>query len=240
MDIKSKISALLAKNTDNGASESEAIAAMRIAQKLMEEHGVTMEDILQNNSAANDFIHEVMRTGRKNLHEVDLYCVMAISEFCDVKVWQNKVYEFGEKVGVTIQFFGYVSDVELAKYLREMIFRAMEWEWAKYSNSVVNVGHKRSVRKSFLVGMAGRLCERLRALKAESRGTGNDLIVLKNKLVTQAWAEQLKINLRKKSPTTITVTNGSAYRAGQNAGDRVSLQKSGKAAGHNVKMIAAN
>lgn len=240
MDIKAKIAALLAKNADNGASENEAMAAMRIAQKLMEEHGVTMEDILQNNSAANDFIREVMRTGRKNLHEVDLYCVVTIAEFCDVKVWQNKVYELGEKVGVNVQFFGYTADVELAKYLREMIFRAMEWEWAKYSNSVSNVGHKRSVRKSFLVGMAGRLCERLRELKNQSRGTGTELIVLKNQMVTQAWAEQVNIHLKKNyAPKTVTVSNGAAYAAGQGAGDRVSLNRSGKGAGQNVKAITA-
>jgi hypothetical protein len=241
MDIKAKIAALLAKNADNGATENEAVAAMRIAQKLMEEHGVTMEDILQNNSAANDFIREVMKTGRKNLHEVDLYCAVSIAEFCDVKVWQNKEYKMGEKVGVNVQFFGFVADVELAKYLREMIFRAMEWEWAKYSNSVSNVGHKRGVRKSFLVGMAGRLSQRLCELKNESRGTGTELIVLKDQLVTQAWAEQVNINLKKNyAPKTVTVSNGAAYAAGQGAGDRVTLNRSGKGAGQNVKAIAAS
>lgn len=239
MDIKAKIAALLAKNSDNGATENEAMAAMRIAQKLMDEHGVTMEDILQNNSAANDFIREVMRTGRKNLHEVDLYCAVAIAEFCDVRVWQNKEYSGSKKLGVTVQFFGYVADVELAKYLREMIFRAMEWEWAKYSNSVNNVGHKRSVRKSFLVGMAGRLSQRLRELKVESRNTGNQLIVLKNQMVTQAWAEQVNINLKKtNAPKTVTVKDGAAYAAGQGAGDRVSLNRAGSGAGQNVKAIA--
>jgi hypothetical protein len=224
MDIKAKISALLAKNVDNGASESEAIAAMGIAQRLMVEHGVTMEDILENRSVAKDFIREVMRTGRKNLHEVDLYCVGTIAEFFDVKVWQNKVYEFGEKVGVTVQFFGYVSDVELAKYLREVIFRAMEWEWSRYSNSISNVGHKRSIRKSFLVGMSGRLCERMRQIKSESRGTGTELIVLKGQMVTQAWVEQVNIKLNK-TYRTVNVTDGPAYRAGVGAGDRVNISR---------------
>jgi hypothetical protein len=226
MDIKAKISALLSKNADNGATESEAIAAMRIAQRLMVEHGVTMEDILQNNDAAKDFIREVMRTGRKNLHEVDLYCVSTIAEFCDVKVWQNKEYSGNIKVGVSVQFFGYVSDVELAKYLREMIFRAMEWEWSLYSNKINDSGHKRSIRKSFMVGMGGRLCQRLRELKMENSTTGRDLIILKDQLVTQAWAEQVNIKLQKNyAPKTVTVSNGAAYRAGINAGDRVNISR---------------
>jgi hypothetical protein len=182
-----------------------------------------------------------MRTGRKNLHEVDLYCAVAIAEFCDVRVWQNKEYRGSTKIGVNVQFFGFVADVELAKYLREMIFRAMEWEWAKYSNSVSNVGHKRSVRKSFLVGMAGRLSQRLRDLKAESRGTGTELIVLKDQLVTKAWAEQVNINLKKNyAAKTVTVSNGAAYAAGQGAGDRVTLNRSGAGAGQNVRAIEAS
>ena len=224
--IKAKIAALLGKNAANGATEAEAMAAMRIAQKLMDEHGVTEADIMANNSAAKDFLRETMRDGRKNLHEVDLYCVATIAEFCDVKVWQSKEYSGNIKTGVNVNYFGYTSDVETAKFIREVIFRAMEWEWAKYSNSLTNVGHKRTIRKSFLVGMANRINSRLRELKAETRASGGtSLIILKNQMVTEEYQRQVNIHLKKGSGTKITIKDSGAYAAGQNAGNRVSLSR---------------
>jgi hypothetical protein len=79
--IKAKIAALLNKKVDNGATEAEAMAALRIAQKLMDEHGVTEKDILENTDAAKDFLREVVKDGRKNLHEADLYCIATVAEF---------------------------------------------------------------------------------------------------------------------------------------------------------------
>ena len=181
--IKAKIAALLNKNVANGASENEAMSAFAIAQKLMQEHGVTEADIMNNSDAAKDFLREVLKDGRKNLHECDLYCVATIGEFCDVKVWQNKEYKGNIKLGVSINFFGYTADVETAKYIRDVVYRAMEWEWAKYSNTISNVGHKRSVRKDFLLGLANRFNTRLRNLKAETKASsGTSLIILKNQI----------------------------------------------------------
>lgn len=224
--IKAKIAALLSKNAANGASEAEAMAAFKIAQKLMLEHGVTEADIMENNSAAKDFLREVLRDGRKNLHECDIYCAMSIAEFCDVKVWQSKEYRGNIKTGVVLNYFGYSADVETAKYIREIVFRAMEWEWAKYSNSLTNVGHKRSIRKSFLVGMANRINQRLRDLKSETRASGGtSLIILKNQMVTEEYVRQVNIHLKKGAATKITIKDSGAYVAGQNAGNRVSLSR---------------
>lgn len=226
--IKSKIAALLNKNVSNGASESEAMAALKIAQKLMSEHGVTEADILANNDVAKDFLREVLKDGRKNLHEADLYCVATIADFCDVKVWQSKEYAAGGiKSGVTINFFGYSADVETAKFIREVCFRAMEWEWAMYSNSLTDVGHKRAIRKAFMVGMANRINSRLRDLKAETRSaSGTSLIILKNQMVTEEYQRQVKIHLTKSSGSKkIVINDGAAYRAGQNAGNKVSLSR---------------
>jgi hypothetical protein len=236
--IKTKIAALLNKKTSNGATEAEAMAALRIAQKLMDEHGVTEADILANTDAAKDFLREVVRDGRKNLHEADLYCIATVAEFCGVKVWQNKEYNGSIKIGVNINFFGYNADVETAKFIREVLFRAMEWEWAVYSNSLTDVGHKRTIRKSFMVGMANRINQRLRDIKTETRASGGtSLIILKNQMVTEEYNRQVNIHLKKGTATKIVINNGSAYRAGQNAGSKVSLSRAETSQG--ARQIAA-
>lgn len=235
--IKAKIAALLGKNVGNGASESEAMAAMRIAQKLMEEHGVTEADILANNDASKDFLREMLNTNRKNLHEVDLYCIATIAEFCGIKVWQTKKYSGTIKTGVQINFFGYSVDVETAKYIREVVYRAMEWEWSVYSNSLTDVGHKRSIRKDFMIGMANRICSRLRDLKAETRASGGtSLIILKNQLVNEEYLKQVNLHLKKAAPKAVSIGNRGAYSAGQNAGNRVSLSRAETTTG--VRQIA--
>lgn len=237
--IKAKIAALLNKNSSNGASEAEAMAAFKIAQKLMSEHGVTEADILANNDAAKDFLREMLRDGRKNLHEVDLYCAATIAEFCDVKVWQSKEYNGGIKSGVVLNYFGYKADVETAKYIREVVYRAMEWEWVMYANSLENVGHKRTIRKSFMVGLAGRVNARLRDLKKETRTSGGtSLIVLKNQMVTQEYLRQVNIHLKKAPKSSvIAIKNSDAYNAGASAGNRVSLTRAETSTG--ARQIAA-
>lgn len=220
--ISKKISALLEKNSENGATEDEANAAMKIATKLMTEHGITMEDIQKNTAAANDFQEKIINENRKKLHEVDLYGILnAIAKFTDTHVHiERKV-----KVNSSVYFFGYRSDIELAEYLREVCKRALETEWNKYVMNNVLDGHKRTHRKNFMIGMSQRISERLRDMKQEhtDETKGTQLVVVKNQLVTKAFAEK---NIKLKKPQSTTFTMDDSYGAGKLAGNNVSLNKS--------------
>ena len=220
--ISKKISALLKKNAENGATEDEANAAMKIATKLMTEHGITMDDIKQNTAAANDFVEKTINENRKKLHEVDLYGVLtSIAKFTDTHVHiERKV-----KKSASVYFFGYRSDIELAEYLREVCKRALETEWNKYVMNNDLQGHKRTHRKNFMIGMSVRISQRLNDMKQEHTTTtnNNQLVVVKNQLVTQAFAKK---NIRLKSASSTTFDMNDSYKAGKQAGDNVSLNKS--------------
>lgn len=220
--ISKKIAALLQKNEENGATEDEANAAMAIAKKLMTEHGITMEDIKANNEAANDFSEKTINEGRKKLHEVDLYGVLnAITEFTDTHAHVERIV----KKSVAVYLFGYRSDIELAEYLREVCKRAMETEWNNYVMNNVLHGHKRTHRKSFMIGMSKRISQRLRDMKQEhtDETKGTELVVLKNQLVTQAFAQK---NIKLKTPQSTTYVENGSYAAGIEAGNNVRLNKS--------------
>lgn len=235
--IRKKISALLKKNEEAGANETEANAAMTMAQKLMDEYGVTMEDIQKTQNNQDGFSEKKIQEGRKNLHEVDLYGISsAIAHFTDTTVFKRKVR--GEDA--TLVFFGYNADVELAEYIREVCKRAMETEWGLFVSGNELTGHKRRHRKNFMIGMSDRISKRLRALKEShtESTTGTDLIVLKNQLVIQALNER-NVNIRKNN-RKVTYDEGEAFDAGQDAGDRVRFHKNvkdGTTAG--PKMITA-
>lgn len=221
--IRKKISALLQKNSENGATEEEATSAMKIAAKLMTEHGITMEDIQNNTDAASDFDYNYINSGRKNLHEVDSYGILkSIANFTDTHVHITRHLNKNSD----IVFFGYQSDIQLAEYLREVCKRAMDTEWEKFSSENKLVGHKRKHRKNFMAGMSIRVSQRLRDMKNQhvEETSGNQLVVVKNQLVTSAFMKQ-NIKLKKKYNKT-TITNGDSYNAGKKAGDNVHLNKS--------------
>lgn len=223
--IRKKISALLRKNEESGAGETEANAAMTMAQKLMQEHGVTMEDIKTQERKSDDFSEKKINEGRKNLHEVDLYGITsAIATFTDTTAFKRKI----RGQDASLVFFGYNADVELAEYIREVCKRAMETEWKQFVANNDLTGHKRAHRKNFMIGMSDRIAKRLRTLKEShtESTTGTELVVLKNQLVVQALNER-NVNIRKNN-RKVTYNDDDSFRSGQDAGDRVKFHKSVK------------
>lgn len=231
--IREKISALLKRNTENGASEAEAVAAMGHAARLMEEHGITMEDIRTGSEAASDFIRKHVNEGEKQLGVFDRLVAPAIARYTDTKVWNDKSVRGVSK----LIFFGYRVDVELAEYIREVCDRASDTEWKKYSKTLP-VGNRHKQRKSFLAGMAVRLSERLRELKTENveKTNGRDLVVVKTDLVRRAFENE---NMRLRSGGRITYSANNAFSAGKTAADNVRFNRAvhnGPSGG--VKLIA--
>jgi pyruvate/2-oxoglutarate dehydrogenase complex dihydrolipoamide acyltransferase (E2) component len=220
--IRKKVAALLKQNEEAGATENEANNAFQMAQRLMQEHGITLEEIKNTPSKNTDFSEKKIKEGRNNLHEVDLYGIAnAIAKFTDTTVYKTK------KVNedATIVFFGYNPDVELAEYIREVCKRAMETEWKMFSSTADLVGHKRRHRKNFMIGMSQRIVKRLADMKSDHiQSNGTELVVLKNQMVVQALNEH-NVRIRKASARKVYYDKNSSYNAGQAAGNNVQFNK---------------
>ena len=232
--IRAKISALLKKTEANGASESEAAAAMAIASKLMAEHGVTMNDIKENTAAARDFSKRHVNPGAKNLSVVDKFVATAIATYTDTKVWNSKGFD-GFKMGKTkmkakyssnLMFYGYSVDVELAEYIYKICDSAVEAEWKKFSRTVP-AGSRAKARVTFQLGMALRLRDRLLEMKSaniqESNGTA--LVVLKKQLVETSFKNDMNVKLGKAATSSVTYRNGAVFEAGKNAAENVRFNR---------------
>ncbi len=141
-----------------------------------------------------------------------------------------------------IVIFGLRGDVEMARYLYDMLTaviaaevkafdkreKDLRWQaiWNSGGDAQLRDRDGRSARMSFQVGMADRINGRLIQMAADlepvaKTASGTALVVVKNALVNEAYA---KLGLRLK-----TLTGGpsahdmAAYGQGQEAGNKVNL-----------------
>lgn len=225
--IKIKIKALRARAEDSASSEHEAMAAISHADKLMKEHTLTVED-LEGAVLSGGINKGTWGKGTKKIHAVEFVAV-AVTKLTETKGWIE--YPEGK---AQLVFLGFDADVEYALYLTDLVYNAMEAEWAvfklgtAYSEAPTN--RRGRMREDFMRGMAGRIRENMVQIVAERRTqmaspgtgtaapTGTEVVVAKREMIAEAVG-QLGIDPRKRRNTTKRV-NPVAYHSGRAAGER--------------------
>ncbi|WP_367617406.1 DUF7168 domain-containing protein [Plastoroseomonas hellenica] len=219
--MKARIKALAERTVSNGCTEAEAMAAAEMVGRLLERYALSMEEI--DVRAARCVEVEVPLGGQKR-RPIDS-CVPSIARFCDCKVWLAR--DNGEPCYV---FFGFEADAALARYLYEVIDRAIRDEVQAYrqrSPALAGLLLRRA-STAFQQGMAIRVADRLDRMHAEreqrvaaQRSTGTALMVVKHQVVEDAFRET-GTRLTSGGWTRLA-GHGAAFRQGQAAGDRVNL-----------------
>lgn len=222
-----QIKALMAKTTQNGCSEEEAMAAAEAVSRLLNKYELDLTDIELRESTTS---HETVDTRVKSVTYMD-YVVTAIAELMDCKVWvQAGEGAFGGRV---FHFLGLDHDVVVAKYIYSICDRAIIFAWEDHKREIDFTRQPQSkkgkIKDSFQLGMASRLASRLRGMKKKQKEenmatTGRDLVVVKSAIVDEAFAE-LGITLGKARGGNKSINYDSHYQAGSQAGDRVNLNK---------------
>jgi hypothetical protein len=221
--LLNKIKALLSKTVESGCTEQEAYLATQKAAELMDRHGFDESDL----SVKENIIQKFYDCGSKHVGDVGKLSG-TIGKYCDVMVWTSRGYH-----GVKIVYFGRESDVEMAVYLTHLFANAMETEWKKYFTEIKGVRqtmHGRTIRTSFMVGMAIRIAQRLHEMKdtrntatdINSGKTGRDLVIVKNADVKAAF-DDLEMKLRNAPKSQVRVGNSAGFSAGHAAGNRVNI-----------------
>ena len=214
--LKGRIQGLLAKTTENGCTEGEALLAAAKVAELLDRYDLSLTDVEIRNAPCERRAYETRRRKRIPLDD----CIGAIASFCDCRVWREKATS-GEARYV---FFGLRSDVEAAHDLAELVDNAVRTQLGRYKTSAAYRRFRHQDRHeanaSFALGMVASIADKLTAMKmqrdAVNRGTGRDLVVLKTAVV-EAEFEKLDLKLQ-------TVVRGSrmvtpvAYDAGETAG----------------------
>jgi len=174
--ISRRIRALRAKTTENGCTEDEAIAAAEMLSRLLEKYNMTLDEAELRESPFSQ------HTERHDDHVGDRLWKIAdaVAHLTDARYWVSRPGE-----PVTIKFFGFDHEVEVARYLLEICAGAMRREQARLTAERWPRTLRRSTLLPFLDGMADRLAMRVKALKPP-RPPGTGLVVLRDQLVAAA------------------------------------------------------
>lgn len=211
-NLLNKIRALMAKTVEAGCTEAEAMAALAMAQAMMDAYEVTEEDLKLEGEKAS-----VARSDMKDPHNIRRAMASAIAVFTDCKAWTSN-----EKK--TINFAGLNSDTEFAIWLLETLASFVQKELAWHlMGSQITKDNKRWAINGFVMGATGRISKRLYELHEAGRKTinSNALVVTKQELIV-AKMNELGIVTRQPRNRGSRVDDKS-YQAGRNAGDRASF-----------------
>jgi hypothetical protein len=189
--VKEKIRALNSKTVANGCTEAEALAAMAMVGKLLEQYNLSMDEVSLREDGC---VCIAIDLGGKRISAITR-TIVGISALTGTQTWQGTVWgKTAELCGLPgdhlnrnqhVFFFGTPTDAEAARHLWNVIVAAHETELAAYklSDEYANFdapenwsvrSHgitRRSLSSSFSHGMADRLIERLVVMAKESRET---------------------------------------------------------------------
>lgn len=199
-DVKERVRALLMKASDAAASPSEAEAAMRMAQKLMQRYQMTEADLgsLQSSDWREVNLSPLYsKTAGYYRHPVEKYLSRVVGDFCGVIA-----YKSGEDFTADVQtvLFGLDADVELAKWMLDAFKQQMERDWALYKRFQMESKRLKNVseaRKSFVRGFCSAVQERLKdwmfrdtptADQSPDQGSGAALVIRKRNLAIDELA----------------------------------------------------
>lgn len=221
-DVKTKIAKLLAMANDGRGNEHEMEAALRQAQKLMTKHNIDVADIQ-------------MRTGKGPVYNwitilvpVSLppatswplwinFIGTGIGGFTDCHVTLRRHHEHG----TCMAYSGDEEDVHYAVWLFKMLRDRIRAESSQYEGS-------RGERTEFRKGMATRICQRMKDLRAAAK---EELEALTGSGSTALAIIDTKIALRDEKFGKQKVRTRNEYpqyggrEAGAKAGDRVGLNR---------------
>lgn len=214
--IKLKIRALLAKTTDNGATEAEMMEAMQKASELMEKYYIDPNDL-------NDpFLGERCIFMVTPLH-VSQYDTKQFLPFL-ARLFDCEYYYNKHKKELT--FFGFENDAELAVFFYNTVIRALTSEFAKYQQSYEFRREQRyfptkTVKNSFIKGFIYRVAEKLNDLykRRQAERTKERGLILREKSqkVKDAFLAE-DINVRTTRARVPSVVND-IFDQGRAAGD---------------------
>ncbi len=228
--VSGRIRALMAKTIENGATEAEAMSAAAKARELMDKYRLTMSDV--EIQAEPIVTEDVDREHAVRTSAAD-YCLPGLRAYCGVQAWYYKTHGGPRRV----RLFGLKADVEMARYLYEMIGGAVTVETRAFFKTPAwkNSLNRRNACSSFQVGMTCRINARLQEMAAAlapiaKTANGTALVVVKGALVKEAF-DALHLRFSSSSRSGMPAGDGGAYLAGRAAGERVNLSRPVSSAG---------
>lgn len=238
--IIERIKALLAKTTENGCTEGEALAAMAKARELMDKHQIASADLASGGEGCETAFAFKCDEDPYDIRE---RIAGRLASYCDCKAWIET-----HRVGRPVAFFGLESDAVFATWLSDMLNTFCNREATRMFGYAQKGAHSAKARRrddfdptdlfggsnpehlraSFVQGFVDRINLRLGELIAERQrqrtSDGRSLVVVKSALVEQRFGA-LGIKLGRAGASSRYQADPRAYGHGAEAGSRAQFSR---------------
>jgi Protein of unknown function (DUF2786) len=216
--IIEKIKALLAKTTENGATEAEMMSALDKASAMMDAYDITDEEVQASKDEA-----AMLHTDPPDLqdpHKIKWRLSYGVSQFCGVQIFRPR-----RQTG--LQCIGMPSDVQFATWLLDNLADFVFAElYAHLIGCLAPKNERGVIIRSFTAACCQRIVCRLLELversKAARTSNGRELVVVKNAAI-KAFMKDHGIHLRTCRGHSPSNVDRAAQAAGRAAGDRASF-----------------
>lgn len=217
-NIISKIKALLEKNTSNGASENEALTALKKAKELMVKYLISEEDL---KSSENEIVFvEVEKYKYK--YKLSGFLVDMCNLFDCVIIQNCKTKNYF--------IFGTKQDVELCEYFYHYLTRMIIFEKEKFLQTddafyMMMEQNKATVSSSFINGFIIGLNKKLRILYQEklkevdtSVKNGSELVITRQEKAKEFVRDYFNNDISKGRASKLNAKIKEAYLEGVSKG----------------------
>ncbi len=226
--VLQRIQALRAKTVEQGCTEQEALASARKVAELLDRYGLSLGEVEMREQACEGV---GLDTGRQRRAPID-DCIPAIALFCDCKVWM----ETAASGAIRYVFFGLPADVEAAHYIYDLIVVTFATETARFKKNNITIAPnaRRVSTRSFQIGLAHGIADKLKSMKAERDAanrlsTGRDLVPMKASVIDDEL-EKLGLAFHAKAQSRKRNVAPDAYHAGRAAGRKFEPRRGVEAA----------
>ncbi|QBR34845.1 hypothetical protein ETW23_00325 [Leisingera sp. NJS201] len=219
LSMRDRARALLARANDPASSEAEVNLCMQKSMDLMSKFGFTMDEI--SGDQAEDIGASYTRWTNGRPGGAMVYVQNAIAAFTNTRVaFKGCVSE-----GSAMTYHGYSAERDLAVWLHGHILNAIKVESANYDPGPYPPHIRAKDRKSFAIYMARRIAQRLYAMSETlddaGRGTGTEVMIVKNKKLDDHYES---LGFKKAVNRKVSVFS-EGVEAGKRAGDNLSLRR---------------
>jgi hypothetical protein len=216
--IIEKIKALLAKTTENGATEAEMLAALDKASAMMDAYDITDDEVRE--AKDEKAILHADPPNLKDPHKIKWRLSHAIGEFCGVQIFRSR-HQTGLKC------VGAPSDVQFAVWLLDSLADFVFAElYAHLIGCLTPQSERRVIMRSFVEACWNRINDRLYELVERSKkartSNGRELVVIKDAAI-KAFMKEHNIRIRTVGACQSSTYDEAARAAGIAAGDRANF-----------------
>lgn len=143
------------------SNANEAAAALRQAQKMMNTHGVTEDDI-EGSNYKNEAVEVPIQVNKKTPVHLNRFVTIIMRAFQVKAVVESNVRV--SDASYRIRYFGPNHRVTMAAYAHVVIFRAMEAAWRDHLKEDPRWKGVRGARLSFMVGWLDEISGKVDAI----------------------------------------------------------------------------